>query len=118
MRILKENILQELISAPEISEEITKEKKKKEKPVAMSLDEFRIIGATGGTHCSAKSEKHHSVTGLDDFLEWPNDSTTAAVEKESLENGNSQGQIFNMSYCCYINFSTDREPLEQCQCST
>ncbi|KAL9987101.1 hypothetical protein ACROYT_G001350 [Oculina patagonica] len=83
--------MQELISAPENSEEITKEKKKKEKPVVMSLDEFRIIGATGGTQCSAMSEKHHSVTGLDDFLEWPNDSTAAAVEKGSHENGNSQG---------------------------
>ena len=96
MRTLMVNILQELISAPEISQEISKEKKKKEKSVVMSLEEFRITGPPGGIQSSTKSEKHHSMTGLDDFLEWPNDSTVAAAEKGSHENSYSQGQITYM----------------------
>ena len=77
-------ILQESISTPDTSQENTKEKKKKEKPVVMSLDEFRMTGPTEaeGINDLAKREKRHSVTGLDDFLEWP-DSTAATDVTES-----------------------------------
>lgn len=85
------NILQELISAQTVSQEITKEKKKKEKPVAMSLSEFRQTGTTEGIQCAPESEISHSMTGLDNFLEWPDDSTTAVTQ--NLERSNMQGQI-------------------------
>ena len=85
------NILQELTSAQAVSQEITNEKKKKEKPVAMSLSEFRQTGITEGTQCAPKSENLHSMTGLDSFLEWPDDSTSAVTQNH--ERSNMQGWI-------------------------
>ena len=74
----------------EISLEDGKGKKKKEKAVVMSLDEFQLTGSTEGTINSAKFEEH-SVMRLDDFLDWPDDSTAAT--RGSHEN--SKGQIQN-----------------------
>lgn len=70
---------------------MTKEKKKKEKPVAMSLSEFRQSGTAEGIQCVPKSENSHSVKGLDDFLEWPDDSTIAVTQNHVRSN--LQGQI-------------------------
>ena len=85
------NVLQELTSTQEVSQEITKDKKKREKPVAMSLSEFRQTGTTEGIQCAPKSENLHSVTGLDSFLEWPDDSTIAVTLNR--DRSNIQGQI-------------------------
>lgn len=85
------NILQELTSTQAVSEEIIKEKKKKEKPVAMSLSEFRQTGTTEGTQCAPKSENAHSLTGLDSFLDWPDESTSAVTQNH--ERSNMQGWI-------------------------
>jgi len=89
------NVLQELTSTQAVSQEITKEKKKKEKPIPMSLSEFRQTGTTEGIQCAPKSESSHSVTGLDSFLEWPDDSTIAVTLNH--ERSNIQGQIAS---CC------------------
>lgn len=70
---------------------MTKEKKKKEKPVAMSLSEFRQSGTAEGIQCVPKSANSHSVKGLDDFLEWPDDSTIAVTQNHVRSN--LQGQI-------------------------
>ena len=88
-----ENLLQELpvISTQEVSQEITKEKRKKEKPVAMSLSEFRQTGTTEGIQYVPKSENSHSVKGLDSFLEWPDDSTIAVTRNH--DRSSLQGQI-------------------------
>ena len=75
----------------EISQEITKEKKKREKPVAMSLSEFRQTATSEGIQCVPKSENSQCVTGLDSFSEWPDDSTTAVTRNH--ERSNIQGQI-------------------------
>lgn len=84
---------QEVISTQEGSQEMTKEKKKKEKPVAMSLSEFRQSGTAEGIQCVPKSENSHSVKGLDDFLEWPDDSTIAVTQNHVRSN--LQGTTFN-----------------------
>ncbi|XP_020625904.1 G kinase-anchoring protein 1-like isoform X1 [Orbicella faveolata] len=84
---------QELTSTQAVSQEITKEKKKKEKPIPMSLSEFRQTGTTEGIQCAPKSESSHSVTGLDSFLEWPDDSTIAVTLNH--ERSNIQGTTFN-----------------------
>ena len=85
------NTLQELTSTQEVSHEITKDKKKKEKPVAMSLSEFRQTGTFEGIQCAPKSENSHSVTGLDSFLEWPDDSNIAVTRNH--DRSSIQGQI-------------------------
>lgn len=85
------DVWQEVISTQEGSQEMTKEKKKKEKPVAMSLSEFRQSGSAEGIQCVPKSENSHSVKGLDDFLEWPDDSTIAVTQNHMRSN--LQGQI-------------------------
>lgn len=85
------DVWQEVLSTQEGSQEMTKEKKKKEKPVAMSLSEFRQSGTAEGIQCVPKSENSHSVKGLDDFLEWPDDSTIAVTQNHVRSN--LQGQI-------------------------
>lgn len=78
---------------PEISQENPKEKRKKEKPVVMSLDEFRMTAHTNGIGDSVKFEKHHFVTELDDFLERQDDSTVDIKGSQpSDENFKAQGQ--------------------------
>ena len=80
------------VSTPEISQENTKEKRKKEKPVVMSLDEFRMTAPTNGISDSTKTEKQQFGTDLDEFFEKQDDFTLQS--QESHENVNSQGQYF------------------------
>ena len=69
-----------------------KEKRKKEKPVVMSLDEFRMNVTTEGIGDSAKTEKQHFVAELDGFLGWPQDDST--VNMKGGHDVTSQGQLF------------------------
>jgi len=77
------------VSTPEISQENTKEKRKKEKPVVMSLDEFRMTAPTNEISDSTKTEKQQFGTDLDEFFEKQDDFTLQS--QESHENVNSQG---------------------------
>ena len=74
-------------SSPDVATENSKEKKKKEKPVIMSLDEFVRSGgesvATSNTEGIYGSTKEQPVSALDEFMDWPDESLT--VKGNSLD---------------------------------
>lgn len=80
------------VSTPENAQESTKEKRKKEKPVVMSLDEFRMTAPTDGISDLRKTEKHHFVGELDE-IDWQ-DNYVSDITK-SHENFTSQGVASN-----------------------
>lgn len=87
------------VSTSGIDQENTnKEKRKKEKPVVMSLDEFRMNVTTEGISDSGKTEKQHFVAELDGFLASQDDSTVNM--KGGHADVTSQGQLF--CYPCHM----------------
>lgn len=69
-------------SSVEMSQENTKEKRKKEKPIVMSLDEFQMNVTTEENiaSSSAKPEKPNFVTKLDNFFAWQGVSSSDPKE--------------------------------------
>lgn len=61
------------VSATEFIQENAQEKRKKEKPVVMTLDEFRMTASAGEVSASTNSGHDHFVSQLDKFLDLQDD---------------------------------------------
>ncbi|CAH3018401.1 unnamed protein product, partial [Porites evermanni] len=62
------------VSTPEFTQENAQEKRKKEKPVVMTLGEFRMTVSADEVNASTNSGHDHFVSELDKFLDWQDDS--------------------------------------------
>lgn len=84
------------VSTPEFIQENAQEKRKKEKPVVMTLDEFRMTVSADEVSASTNSGHDHFVSELDKFLDWQDDSGVLDANK-SKERLLSEGKF--LLYC-------------------
>ncbi|XP_073241785.1 uncharacterized protein [Porites lutea] len=69
------------VSTPEFTQENAQEKRKKEKPVVMTLGEFRMTVSADEVNASTNSGHDHFVSELDKFLDWQDDSGVLDANK-------------------------------------